>query len=95
MNIILITVAAIAAISIISLVVLYTKLKNANEFAQQADERVLDLEAMISVLQDEISSRVNYDIKPITKSKPKKKVAKMNATTETAPAKKRGRKPKS
>jgi hypothetical protein len=95
MDIMLISVAVIAAVSLISLVILFTKFKNAKDYADQADERVLDLEAMVSVLQDEVSNRISYNTKPVTRSKPKKKASKMKATVETAPVKKRGRKPKS
>jgi len=95
MDIILVSVAAIAAVSLISLIVLFTKFKNAKDYAEQADERVLDLEAMVSVLQDEVSNRIDYHVKPTTRSKPKKKASKMKATVEAAPVKKRGRKPNS
>lgn len=92
MNTLLFTMAAITALSIIALVVIYLKHKNASEYAQQADERVQDLEAMVAVLQHEINARVSYDIKPIKKKKP----AKMKSSKEdVAPQKKRGRKPKS
>lgn len=92
MNTLLFTMAAITAISIIALVVIYLKHKNASEYAQQADERVQDLEAMVTVLQHEINARVSYDIKPMKKkTAPKQKASKDNTPAQ----KKRGRKPKS
>lgn len=93
MNTILFTIAAIAAISLIALVVIYLKYKNASEYAQQADERVLDLEAMVTVLQHEINARVSYGIKPTAPKK--KKPAKITTAKNSSESKKRGRKPKS
>ena len=92
MNTLLFTMAAITAVSIIALVVIYLKHKNASEYAQQADERVLDLEAMVAVLQHEVNDKISYDIKPARKKKP----SKMKASKEPVPSpKKRGRKPRS
>ena len=92
MNTLLITMAAVAAISLIAFVIIFLKYKNASEYAQQADERVLDLEAMVAVLQHEVNDKISYDIKPMKKKKP----SKMKASKETVPSsKKRGRKPKS
>lgn len=92
MNTLLFTMAVVTAVSIIALVVIYLKYKNASEYAQQADERVLDLEAMVAVLQHEINARVSYDIKPTKK----KTAPKQKSSKESAPApKKRGRKPNS
>ena len=91
MNIVLITVATVAAISIIALVVTYLKYKNANEYAQKADDRVQDLEAMVAVLQHEVAHKITYDIKPIKKKKPFKQ--KTSKEVSVSP-KKRGRKPK-
>jgi len=92
MNTLLITMAAIAAISLIAFVIIFLKYKNASEYAQQADDRVLDLEAMVAVLQHEVNDKISYDIKPMKKKKP----SKMKASKEPVPSpKKRGRKPKS
>lgn len=92
MNTLLITMAAVAAVSLIAFVIIYLKHKNASEYAQQADERVLDLEAMVAILQHEVNNKISYDIKPMKKKTP----SKMKASKETVPSsKKRGRKPKS
>lgn len=92
MNTLLFTMAAITAVSIIALVVIYLKHKNTSEYAQQADDRVQDLEAMVTVLQHEINARVSYDIKPMKKKSP----AKTKSSKDNTPSpKKRGRKPNS
>lgn len=92
MNTLLFTMAAITAVSIIALVVIYLKHKNTSEYAQQADDRVQDLEAMVTVLQHEINARVSYDIKPMKKKSPSKPKA---SKDNTPSPKKRGRKPNS
>ena len=92
MNIALITVAAAAALSIIALVVVYLKYKNANEYAQKADDRVQDLEAMVAVLRHEIDHKITYDIKPFKKKKTTKQ--KTSKEVNVVSPKKRGRKPK-
>lgn len=93
MNTLLFMVTAVAVISLITSLVIYLKYKNASESARRSDERVLDLEAMVSVLRNEINSRVTYDIKPAPSKK--KKASKMTATKNSPESKKRGRKPNS